>query len=123
MPGTGTASQAAGWDHPAAWLAVPVPGTSGVRLRPVAGSRLGVPLHADWQPTPTGYRLQLRIPLGSLGSRPDLPVALDLVINDMGPGRERRRGQLVLSGGGGYVYLQGDRQSPLRFLRVLIPHG
>ena len=114
---------ATGWDEPAAWLAVPERDTGGVRLRRVPGSRPGVPLRAEWQPTATGYRLQLRIPLDSLGSRLDLPVALDVLINDMDPGRERRRGQLVLSGGGGYVYLQGDRQSPLRFLRVHIPRG
>jgi hypothetical protein len=29
----------------------------------------------------------------------------------MQPGRERRAGQLVWSGGGGWVYLRGDRQS------------
>jgi hypothetical protein len=30
----------------------------------------------------------------------------------MHPGRLRRAGQLVWSGGGGWVYLRGDRQSP-----------
>jgi hypothetical protein len=33
----------------------------------------------------------------------------------MRPGRVRRAGQLVWSGGGGWVYLRGDRQSPESF--------
>ena len=36
-------------------------------------------------------------------------------MNRMRPGRERRAGQLVWSGGGGWVYLRGDRQDPARF--------
>jgi len=40
---------------------------------------------------------------------------LDLVVNEMRPGRLRRAGQLVWSGGGGWVYLRGDRQDPARF--------
>jgi len=35
-----------------------------------------------------------------------------VAINEMTPGRQRRAGQLVLSGGGGWVYLRGDRESP-----------
>jgi hypothetical protein len=39
-------------------------------------------------------------------------VAFDLLVNRMESGRERRSGQLVWSGGGGWVYLRGDRQDP-----------
>jgi hypothetical protein len=35
----------------------------------------------------------------------------------------RRRGQLALSGGGDWIYLQGDRQSPARFLPLVIERG
>jgi hypothetical protein len=45
---------------------------------------------------------------------------MDLIVNEMATGRMRRRGQLVLSGGGGWIYLQGDRQSPARFLPIVI---
>ena len=31
------------------------------------------------------------------------------------PGRVRRAGQLVWSGGNGWVWLRGDRQDPARF--------
>jgi hypothetical protein len=37
---------------------------------------------------------------------------VNLVINRMQPERERRAGQLVLSGDAGWVYLRGDRESP-----------
>ncbi len=37
------------------------------------------------------------------------------IINEMLPGRMRRAGQLVWSGGGGWVWLRGDRQDPTRF--------
>ena len=39
---------------------------------------------------------------------------MNMVINEMYPWRERRAGQLVLSGGGGWVYLRGDRERPDR---------
>jgi hypothetical protein len=64
--------------------------------------------------------MQFTIPLDALGGGPEVPVALDVIVNDMSPTRTRRRGQLVLSGGGGWVYLQGDRQSPSRFLPIVI---
>ena len=40
------------------------------------------------------------------------------VINEMYSHRQRRAGQLVLSGGGGWVYLRGDRESPDEALLV-----
>jgi len=43
----------------------------------------------------------------------------DLIVNETTPQRERRRGQIVLSGARGeFVYLQGDRHDPERFLRI-----
>jgi hypothetical protein len=42
-------------------------------------------------------------------------VSFDLIINEMLPGRLRRVGQLVWSGGGGWVWLRGDRQDRSRF--------
>lgn len=38
----------------------------------------------------------------------------DLIVNEMQPDRERRAGQLVWSGGGGWVWLRGDRHDPAR---------
>jgi hypothetical protein len=37
----------------------------------------------------------------------------DLVVNEISPDRDRRRGQLVLHGARGeWVYLRGDREAP-----------
>lgn len=58
-------------------------------------------------------RFELSRPL-ELGER--FPV--NLVINEMYSDRERRAGQLVLSGGEGWVYLRGDRESPENALVV-----
>src|ERR1043166_1992857 len=46
---------------------------------------------------------------------PGMRLGFDLLVNEMLPGRERRAGQLVWSGGAVWVYLQGDRHDPSRF--------
>jgi hypothetical protein len=49
-------------------------------------------------------------------------VGLDVIVNEMPPGRARRRGQLVLAGaGGGAVYLRGDRHDAAQLLRLVLP--
>jgi hypothetical protein len=73
-------------------------------------------VHGAWRRTNTGYCVTLAIawPAGMrahLGAR----VGFDLIVNEMLPGRTRRVGQLVWSGGNGWVWLRGDRQSPARF--------
>ncbi len=72
----------------------------------------------SWRPTRTGWAVRL------VWRRADLPrgndgiVRFDLVINERTVDRQRRRGQLVLSGGGGFGYLRGDRHEPARSLRL-----
>jgi hypothetical protein len=39
----------------------------------------------------------------------EFPV--NVVVNEMQEGRIRRAGQLALAGGGGWVYLRGDREA------------
>lgn len=109
---------------PLAWLVVPVEPSATVRVHVPDGARRDVPLGASWQRTATGYALALRVPMDALATARHGVVAMQLVINDMAPGRERRRGQLVLSGGAGeWVYLRGDRESPARALRLIIARG
>jgi hypothetical protein len=112
-----------GWDRPAAWLAVPEYPEPRVRTRVVDGARTDVPLVAGWSSESRGYAMRFEIPLHALGAERELAVAMDLIVNEMATGRVRRRGQLVLSGGGGWIYLQGDRQSPSRFLPMVIERG
>jgi hypothetical protein len=46
-----------------------------------------------------------------------------VVVNEMPRGRERRRGQLVLSGAGaGWAYLRGDRQDAGRLIPLVLRH-
>ncbi len=73
---------------------------------------------ATWRQTVTGWALRLvwareRLPRGA-----DATVRFDLIVNERSVDRERRRGQLVLSGGGGFGYLRGDRHEPARSLRL-----
>jgi hypothetical protein len=74
---------------------------------------------ARWQPTALGYALvaEVALPPGTT------EAALDVIVNETAPGRERRRGQLVLSGARGeFVYLRGDRHDVARLLRFTIAH-
>ena len=114
------ASHAPGAQYIAGWVAIPEPGER-VRVREVAGSEAGWLPDGGWQRMPDGYRLRLLFPLDRLGPPGPRPFDLDLIVNETAPGRERRRGQLVLSGARGeWVYLRGDRQPPERFLPFII---
>ena len=68
-----------------------------------------------WQPTGTGYSMALRLALPAWSPRGGDTLGFDLIVNEMHPERLRRAGQLVWSGGGGWVYLQGDRQAAESF--------
>jgi hypothetical protein len=64
---------------------------------------------------PDGWRMELQWPLADL---PPDSFVFDLVVNERPPERERRRGQLVLSGGQGRGYLRGDRHAPVAPPRI-----
>ncbi len=71
-----------------------------------------------WCVTSDGWAMRL------VWQRSQLPIdasdamGFDLILNERPLDHDRRRGQLVLSGGGGFGYLRGDRQDPTRALRV-----
>jgi hypothetical protein len=95
------------------WLLVPAANDS-VAMRPVEAWEGGLVPSASWHPTATGYAMAIDVALPA--GAPELSV--DLIVNETAPGRERRRGQLVLSGAAGeFVYLRGDRHEPGRLLR------
>ncbi|MES1259155.1 MAG: heparinase II/III family protein, partial [Gemmatimonadota bacterium] len=69
-----------------------------------------------WSPTSNGYRITVRIPCPNLVAlRRHERLGFDLIVNEMREGRMRRAGQLIWSGGPGWVYLRGDRHDPSRF--------
>ncbi|HEY2067271.1 MAG TPA: heparinase II/III family protein [Gemmatimonadaceae bacterium] len=102
----------------AGWLLVPDPRSADVAMRPIDGWRGDIELHASWRPTNGGYTLAVRIRLPA--NRHEL--GLDVIVNEIGPVRDRRRGQLVLSGAAGeFVYLRGDRHDAERLLHFALP--
>lgn len=103
-----------------AWMLVPEPGTEHVRVRRIGGPDTLVPA-AHWRMTPGGYEMRIDIPLHHGPASEQQPMALDLLINETVAGRERRRGQLVLSGARGeFVYLRGDRHDATRLIPLVI---
>ena len=95
-----------------------VPESEGRALRvratsDTAGDPAGV--RGAWQRMDRGFRVTLGMAWpewqrAHVGGR----VRFDLLVNEMLPGRLRRAGQLVWSGGNGWVWLRGDRQDPER---------
>ncbi len=97
------------------WLLVPVHGGSAVSQRGIDGWNGGLAVSASWTTSEGGYALRARVALP-----PGTATAgVDVLVNDVAPGRERRRGQLVMSGARGeFVYLRGDRHDPERLVRI-----
>ena len=100
------------------FLVIPVGvGNGPVRVRAVDGTAGGADLvRGAWQRTDGGYRVTLAIGFSEEArARPGGTLGFDLIVNEMLPGRMRRAGQLVWSGGNGWVWLRGDRQPVGRF--------
>ena len=98
-----------------AFTLIPEKGGDSVRLRAIDGwtAPLGADLSARWAPHGDGYRME--VDLGRI------PAGLDAIVNEKPRGRERRRGQLVLSGAAGeFVYLRGDRHDAARLLPLRV---
>ena len=99
------------------WGALIVPEEDGIRVQPVADTiASAADVRGGWSETATGYRVTMAIaPSFWHEAHAARTVDFDLIVNEMRHGRERRAGQLVWSGGGGWVWLRGDRQAPERF--------
>jgi hypothetical protein len=102
-------------DTRAAWVLVPEPDFPNVRIRRIEGWNAPQDVAARWERSSTGYRMFISL------TSDTPPYGFDVIINEMPRGRERRRGQLVLSGGAGeFVYLRGDRHEPERLITLRI---
>lgn len=103
----------------ASWLLVPEPGSGAVRING-RDDAAEIPLVASWRRTATGWQLLARIDRDTLGPAGSY-IGLDVTVNEMPRWRERRRGQLVLSGGAGdWAYLRGDRQDAGRLIPLVV---
>jgi hypothetical protein len=99
-------------DGKSAWVLVP--DGNHVRIRDIDGWRSTLAIRASWREVGGGYEMNIVLPV--------IPESIDLLVNEKPLGRERRRGQLVLSGGG-FAYLRGDRQEESSLLRVDVTHA
>jgi heparinase II/III-like protein len=106
-----------------AWMLVPNMGDSTVRMRQIDGWPDERTISAFWSRQEDGYSVVARVSLEAIG--PDgSSVGVDVIVNEKPAGRERRRGQLLLSGAQGeFVYLRGDRQESHRLLHFRLKHG
>jgi hypothetical protein len=105
----------------ASWLLVP-DGAENVRVTARDDAAL-VGLTASWKKTAERWQLLSRIHRGSLGA-PDATFFLDVIVNEMPRGRERRRGQLVMSAREpGWAYLRGDRQEIDQLIPMVVQDG
>jgi hypothetical protein len=96
-----------------------VPEGNEVAARAVDGWGSDLEVTAQWRPTASGYHLVAELRIAPNATE----LSLELVVNETVGGRQRRRGQLVLSGAAGeFVYLRGDRSDATRLLRYSLTH-
>ena len=107
-----------GWREPVAWLAIPEDDFARTRIRQTAGAGDAPPITVSSRELSGGYEIRFAIPRNALS-----PIfAFDVLVNEMSSDRQRRRGQLVLSGArGDRVYLRGDRQPLEQFIPLRLP--
>jgi hypothetical protein len=103
------------------WLMVPDEDDDSVRITARTTRASALPIRATWQRSDRGYTIRASLPLTPFADCLDQPFGLAIIVNEMCPDRERRRGQLVLGGAAGeFVYLQGDRCAVDRHLQFQI---
>jgi hypothetical protein len=106
------------WNGWRGFVAVPEEDGGTVRVRPVAGTSAEADqLSGTWQRTADGYRVLLAFDAG-VELRTGDHVVMQVVVNEMQADRMRRAGQLALAGGGGWVYLRGDREWSVNAVRA-----
>jgi hypothetical protein len=104
-------------DAPAVgWLVTPDASSTALQVKGVTGPASAEAVRGSWRRTEHGYVVTIAIAPGAWPPAPgDDPPSFDLLVNEMRPGRLRRAGQLIWTGGGGWAYLRGDRADPARF--------
>jgi hypothetical protein len=101
------------------WILVPE-GERPAAVRVTSRDSDAVPVTALWRLTSDGYQVLARVGIDALMS-PVEGVDLGVIVNEKPPGRDRRRGQLVLGASrGGWTYLRGDRHDPAHRIPIRI---
>lgn len=104
-----------------AWMLVPELRADRVRVRPIRDWGTLFPPAARWRRDATGYEMRIELPLPREVSAGEYPLDLDVIVNETTSQRQRRRGQLVMSGARGeFVYLRGDRHDPTRLIPLVL---
>ncbi|MFI5231856.1 MAG: heparinase II/III family protein [Gemmatimonadales bacterium] len=107
-----------------AWMIVPDEGSPVARTRPLEGWGTLEMRGATWTRTAEGFSIRARVglpPLPAEYPKRVYPVSVDVLVNETAPGRERRRGQLVMSGAQDeFVYLRGDRHDPAQLVPLVV---
>ena len=104
-------------DALAGYVLVPNPVDDTVNSRPISGWGSAIPVEPTWIATDNGYVVEIHIP----GLKTGTVIDVDVIVNEKPANRERRRGQLVLSGGAGeFAYLRGDRHDADRLIPMLL---
>ncbi len=107
-------------DASGAWMLVPEAAGGAVRVRPIPGWGRFAPPEARWREDDDGYEMRIELPLTRSGGG-ELPLDVDLIVNETTQQRARRRGQLVMSGAEGeFVYLRGDRHDVTRMVPLVV---
>jgi hypothetical protein len=104
-----------------AWMLIPEVDRDRVRVRAIDESpAFGQPA-ARWRPHKDGYELRIELPLPAVGENNEYPIDVDVIVNETTAQRQRRRGQLVMSGARGeFVYLRGDRHDLARLIPLVL---
>jgi hypothetical protein len=104
-----------------AWMLVPEPDGGRVRVRPITGWGTGTQPKARWRERQSGYEIRVEVSLPDAVVGSEYPVDVDVIVNETTSQRERRRGQLVMSGARGeFVYLRGDRHDPAQLIPLVL---
>ena len=104
-----------GDDATAGYVLVPRSPGDAVAIRPIDGWGAGIPVSATWTDTHDGYVVEIHV----AGLTNGTVVDIDVIVNEMPMGRERRRGQLVLSGARRRIRLSSRGSSRRRAPRFL----
>jgi hypothetical protein len=104
-------------DAPSEAALLLVPEANGVRINARDERWRRALQECRWRAYHAGYEMDVVLDRAGFPQQGGVPFRMDVIVNLLAPGRERRSGQLVLSGAAGeWIHLAGNRQPPGRLL-------